>query len=63
MKILRIKRFFKRIIGDRWEVRRCLWTYQEGYATYNPYRETILDSGLSKEQAQKICDNLNSEGQ
>ncbi len=54
------KRVLKKIKGDRWEVRRCLWPYPEGYATYNPATQTILDTGLTKVRAQEICDQLNS---
>ena len=53
----------KSIIGDVWEVRRCLFPYPEGYATYNPYKRTILDTGLTKEEAQRICDELNGKKQ
>lgn len=49
----------KRVTGNWWEVRRCLFPYPEGYATYNPAKRMILDTGLSKERAQRICDELN----
>ena len=45
-----------------WEVRPCTWPYPEGYATYNPSTKTVLDTGLSREQAQIICDQLNQRG-
>ena len=48
----------KMLLGDVWEVRRCLFPYPEGYGTYNPYRGMILDTGLSKEEAQRRCDEL-----
>lgn len=47
------------VLGDKWEVRKCLFPYPEGYATYNPFTRTILDTGLTKERAQEICDELN----
>lgn len=57
---MKLKRFWKWICGDWWEVRRCCWPYPEGYGTYNPARRTILDTGLTREQAVKICAELNS---
>jgi len=56
----RLKKLGKRIIGDHWVVRRCIWPYPEGYATYNPFRRTILDTGLTKEQAEELCKELNN---
>lgn len=44
-----------------WEVRRCIWPYPEGYATYNAKKNTILDTGLDKELAQELCDMMNKE--
>lgn len=54
-----IIKLFRRLIGDWWVVRACRWPYPEGYATYNPFRHTMLDSGLTKERAQQICDGMN----
>ena len=54
-----VRRCWKRIIGDWWVVRRCGWPYPKGYATYNSFRDTILDTNLTKEHAQRICDELN----
>lgn len=44
---------------DRWEVWRTIWPYPEGWGVYNPKTRTLLDSGLSKEDAQAICDDMN----
>ena len=44
---------------DRWEVRRTIWPYKDGWGTYNPARGMVLDTGLTKEQAQAACDELN----
>jgi hypothetical protein len=50
------------IIRNRWEVRRTIWPYPEGWGTYNPYTNTILDTGIkTKAEAQEICDQLNGE--
>jgi hypothetical protein len=62
-----LKRFWRWLTGDRprgpWEVRRSIWPHPDGYATYNPETKTVLDTGLSKERAQAICDEMNEEGQ
>lgn len=47
---------WKRLTGNWWVVRRCAFPYPEGYATYLPAKKTVLDTGLTKEHAQKICD-------
>lgn len=52
-------RILKWIIRDWWVVRRCCFPYPEGYATYNPFRNTILDTGLPKWQAKEICRVMN----
>lgn len=49
----------RRLIGDWWEVRKCYWPFPEGFATYHPASRTILDTGLSRDAAQDICDKLN----
>lgn len=56
-----IKEILKRIINDRWIVIPCRFPYPEGYATYNPSINTILDTGLTKEQAKQICEEMNKE--
>lgn len=55
---------FKKFLGaGPWEVRKTIWPYKEGYGTYNPITRTIADTGLSREEAQLRCDELNkSEG-
>jgi hypothetical protein len=50
----------KKLLAPKWEVRRTIWPYPEGYGVYCPATSTILDTGLSKEQAQKIVDELNA---
>lgn len=58
-----MKKFWKWLIGDWWEVRACGWPYSDGFATFNRYRHCILDTGLTRERAQEICDAMNnSEG-
>lgn len=54
-----MSRWWKRMIGDWWKPLRCAWPYPEGWATYNEYRHMIADSGLTLEQARKICRELN----
>lgn len=55
----KIKEFM--IPSKPWEIRKCLFTYPEGYAVFNYHTNTILDTGLTKQKAQNICDELNSE--
>jgi hypothetical protein len=42
-----------------WEVRKCGFPYPSGYATYNKTKNMILDTGLTKDVAQSICDIMN----
>lgn len=53
------KRQVKRLSGNWWEVRACGFPFESGYATYNPVKNMVLDTGLTKERAQQICDELN----
>jgi hypothetical protein len=57
--IILLKKLWNKAIGNWWEVRACCWPYPEGYGTYNPYKKMILNTGLTKEHAQSICDQLN----
>lgn len=54
-----MKKLFKIITGNWWVVRATLWPFPEGYGTYLPSKNMILDTGLTKEHAQQICDELN----
>lgn len=51
-----IKLFF-----PKWKVGKAGWPYPEGYCTYKKSwgRITVLDTGLTKEEAKKICKELN----
>ena len=51
-----ISRLFK---TKYWIVKKCGYPYDEGYATYNWKTHTVLDTGLSKEEAKAICRELN----
>jgi hypothetical protein len=53
MKILKVLQI------DKWVVRRTIWPYPDGYGTYNPFRNTVLDTGLTKEEAERRCKLLN----
>lgn len=48
------------LIRDRWVVVRCGWPYPEGYCAHNPHRKTSIDHGLSREDAEESCKELNS---
>lgn len=56
-----MSRLWRWFIGDWWVPRRSTWPYEDGYATFNPYRRTILDTGLTLEHARRNCDELNAE--
>ena len=45
--------------NDRWTVISTGWPYPPGYGTYNKKRNTLLDSGLSRESAEALCKQLN----
>ena len=55
------KKLKRWLTGDHWEVRRTIWPFKDGYGTYHPASKTILDTGLTREQAQAACDQLNDE--
>lgn len=55
----RLKRICKWIFRDWWVVRPCGWPYREGFATFNSFRNTVLDTGLTKDHAQRLCDQMN----
>jgi hypothetical protein len=44
-----------------WEVRRTIWPYEDGYGTFNRKTNTLLDAGLTKEEAQAACNELNQQ--
>jgi hypothetical protein len=43
-----------------WTVVKCGWPYPDGYATINKSKNMILDTGLTKEHAEQICEELNN---
>lgn len=57
-----MKRLLKRLFCAQWKVARSGWPYPEGYCTYKRSwgRTTILDTGLTKQQAEEACRELNS---
>ena len=56
------KRVARTVVNDRWEVRRTIWPYPDGWGTYNPFTRTVLDTGLpTKAEAQERADALNKE--
>lgn len=46
-------------LTGKWVIRRTIWPYPEGWGTFNPQKNMVLDTGLSEEEAQKRCDQLN----
>ena len=57
MKLL--QRIGKRLMAGKWEVRRTIWPYKDGWGTYNPLTRTIADTGLTKPEAEARCRELN----
>ena len=55
----------KRLFEPKWKVIRTIWPYPEGWGVYKEDffggKRTVLDTGLTKEQAQEECDKLNNE--
>lgn len=47
------------MFSSKWEVWRTIWPYPEGWGVYHPATRTLLDSGLEKNAAQEIADDLN----
>jgi hypothetical protein len=54
-----MQKIWRWLIRDRWTVRRCGWPYAEGFATYNRHRRMVLDTGLTREEAEAACNELN----
>lgn len=57
-------KFIKNIFWTKWKVCRTGWPYREGYGTYRKNwltgNMTILDTGLTKEQAKAAINELNN---
>ncbi len=51
--------FIKALLKGRWTVVMSGWPYAEGYATYHSRTNTILDTGLTKSEAEEECRKLN----
>lgn len=67
-----MKRFFEKLVNriktmnePKWVVAKCGWPFTPGWATYRPqgafHQPTILDTGLSREEAEVRRDQLNAE--
>ena len=52
-------RIINKIIGNHWKVVRTCFPYKNGYGTYNRWKKTLLDSGLTEEEAAIACKELN----
>lgn len=53
-----VQTMFK-IVSNKWVIRKTIWPFPEGHGTFNSKSGIILDTGLTKEKAQKLCDELN----
>ncbi len=56
-----IVRLWKWIRYGEWEVVRTIWPFPRGYGTYLARKNMLLDAGLTKEHAQRLCDELNEQ--
>lgn len=45
----------------KWRVARTIWPYPPGYGTYCKGCMTVVDTGLSKEEAEQAAAKLNKE--
>ena len=54
-----MNKLWKKLWGTWWMPVRCGFPYPEGYATFNKRKNIVLDTGLSKTEAQRLCDELN----
>ena len=45
--------------SKKWIVCRTIWPYPEGYGVISKNKRIIIDTGLSKEEAQNVCDEMN----
>lgn len=50
---------WRKIRKGRWVVRRSIWPYEHGWGTYHPRSMTVLDTGLTKTEAERRRDKLN----
>lgn len=48
---------------ESWRVVESGWPYPDGYATYHPASKTILDTGISREEAERRVRELNLHAQ
>ena len=54
-----LNKLWRKLTGNWWEVRRCGFPYDEGYGTCNIRKRIVLDTGLTKEEAEHYCRQLN----
>ena len=52
-------KWVRRMRGELWVVRKCNFPYPEGYATFMPGKNMVLDTGLTKEHAERACLQMN----
>ncbi|MGH9747259.1 MAG: hypothetical protein ACRD59_14275 [Candidatus Acidiferrales bacterium] len=44
----------------KWDIRRTIWPYNPGWGTFCVRCKTVLDTGLTREEAERRRDELNS---
>lgn len=56
-------KYLKNIFWGKWKITRTIWPYPEGYGVIRHHLLTgervLLDTGLSHEEAEKSCKELN----
>lgn len=55
------RKILNKLVGNKWIVVETKFPYDEGYGTYNKFLNTLLDSGLTKLDAEELCKELNME--
>jgi hypothetical protein len=60
-----MKKILRRLKYTKWKVIRTTWPYPEGYGVYRSHRfsgrMTVLDTGLTKQQAKEVCEYENNQ--
>jgi hypothetical protein len=54
-----LRKWWRRLFPHRWIVVRTRWPYLSGWGTYCTRTKTLLESGLTKEAAEKSAALLN----
>lgn len=50
-----------KFLSKAWVVTRTIWPYNDGYGVLNRNTNSIVETGITKQEAQEIVDELNEE--